>query len=180
MQLPVFREDFVSKSEFVNFWSKQYFYPKDYLYNDNIGKELIEERIWALFIWKNGKPLSEKKKLSVKNNFVRETINIPSSHDNLTLLLYLNRPGGTIWRIFWLHCNYPNIYPIYDQHVHRAMAKLKDWKELEIPSPNRIKVEMYVNHYLQFWREFIEFPAKPVDEALWAYGKFLKLKYDFK
>jgi hypothetical protein len=179
MHLSVFQKYLVAKPEFINFWSKQYSYPKDYLYNNNIGKELIEDRIWALFLWKNGKPLSEKKRLSVKNNFVREKIKIPSSHDNLTLLPYLNRPGGAIWRIFWLHCNYPNIFPIYDQHVHRAMATLKDWEELEIPFQNKDKVRTYIKSYLPFWKEFLGFPLKKVDEALWSYGKFLKLKYDF-
>jgi hypothetical protein len=161
----VFRKYLATKSEFINFWSKQYSYPKDYLYNDNIGKELIENRIWDLFLWKNGKPLSEKKKLSV--------INMPSSHNNLALLTYLNKPGGAIWRIFWLHCNYPNIFPIYDQHVHRAMAKLKEWRKLEIPPQNMRKVETYISYYLPFWGEFLEFPPKKVDEALWSYGNFL-------
>jgi hypothetical protein len=179
VQLPVFREDFVNKSEFINFWSKQYSFENEHLYDDNIGKELIEDRIWALFRWKNGKPLSGKKRASVKENFINEKIKIPQYLDNTVLSTYLNRPGGAIWRIFWLHCNNPNIYPIYDQHVHRAMAKIKAWEEPEIPPQNRVKVEMYIKHYLQFWREFLEFPAKPVDEALWAHGKFLKLKYDF-
>jgi hypothetical protein len=180
MHFPVFRKYFVPKSEFINFWSKQYFYPKDYLYNDNIGKELIEDRIWDLFLWKNGKPLLEKKKLSVKNNFIMEKTKVPSKHDNLTLLSYLDKPGGMIWRIFWLHCNYPKIFPIYDQHVHRAMAKLKNWPKIDIPSLNKTKIRTYINHYLPFWRKFFKFPPKKVDEALWSYGKFLKLKYDFK
>jgi hypothetical protein len=176
VQLPVLREAFVSTAEFINFWSKQYSYENDHLYDDNIGKELIEDRIWALFKWKNGGPLSKKKQASVKENFINE---IPCNLDNVNLLTYLNKAGGAIWRIFWLHCNRPNIYPIYDQHVHRAMAKLKNWGRLEIPSKNKVKVEMYINHYLPFWREFLEYPPKKVDEALWSYGKFLKLKYDF-
>jgi len=181
MQLPVFIETFVSKSEFIRFWSKQYEFKNEHLYDENIGKELNEDRIWALFQWKNGGPLSEKKKASVKDNFINKKIEIPHDLDNFDLLSFLNKPGGAIWRIFWLHCNRPNIYPIYDQHVHRAMAKLKRWKRLlEIPSQNRVKVEMYIKYYLPFWSEFLEFSSKKVDEALWSYGKFLKLKYDFK
>ncbi len=179
VQLPVLREAFVTMPEFISFWSKQYSYDIDYVYDDNIGKELIEDRIWALFQWKNGGPLSKNKKTSVKDNYINEKIKIQCNLDNFDLLTYLNKPGGVIWRIFWLHCNCPNIYPMYDQHVHRAMAKLKTWEELEIPSENRVKVEMYINHYLPFWKEFHEFPSKKVDEALWSYGKFLKLKYDF-
>ena len=37
---------------------------------------------------------------------------------------FLNRPGGAIWRIFWLHVQHTQHFPIYDQHVHRAMAFL--------------------------------------------------------
>ena len=33
---------------------------------ESIAKELIEDRIWALFLWKNGKPLSEKKVICQK------------------------------------------------------------------------------------------------------------------
>ena len=181
MQFPVFIETIVNKSEFINFWSKQYDFKNEHLYNQNIGKELNEDRIWALFRWKNGGPLSKKKQVSIKENFINEQIGIPSNLNNYNLRIYLKKPGGAIWRIFWLHCNNPKIYPIYDQHVHRAMAKLKRWdRDLVIPSQNREKVEMYINSYLPFWSEFTEFPSKKVDEALWSYGKFLKLEYDFK
>jgi hypothetical protein len=179
VQLPIFREAFVSKSEFISLWSRQYSYENEHLYDDNIGKELIEDRIWALFQWKNGGPLSKKKQVSVKENFINEKVEIPHNLDNFDLLTYLNKPGGAIWRIFWLHCNRPNIYPIYDQHVHRSMAKLNALNPIEIPPQNKVKVEMYINRYLPFWTEFLEFSSKKVDEALWSYGKFLKLKYDF-
>ena len=54
---------------------------------------------------------------------------------------FLSRPGGAIWRIFWLHCHYPNKFPIYDQHVHRAMACIIGMKSLEIPKKNQDKVK---------------------------------------
>lgn len=179
MRLPVFKEELVTKSDFVTFWSGQYSYKNEHLYDDNIGKELTEDRIWALFMWKNGGPLSAKKSTSVKSNFIKDETRIPAKRDEMFLGTYLDKPGGAIWRIFWLHCNYPNTYPIYDQHVHRAMANIMEWKEIEIPSYNKEKVKMYIEQYLPFWDEFSEFPAKRVDEALWAYGKFLKTGYDF-
>jgi len=180
MNLPVYIEKFVSVSEFVAFWSRQYTYDNEHLYDENIGKELTEDRIWKLFLWKNGKPLSEKKRISVKQNFIDEKIVFPPDLDNIFLEIYLNRPGGAIWRIFWLHCNYPKKYPIYDQHVHRTMASMKKWKELEIPYYNKSKVDCYISYYLPFWREFSDLPPKKVDEALWIYGKFLKSGYDFR
>jgi hypothetical protein len=148
--LPILKEAFVSASEFIDFWSRKYYYKNEYLYDDNIGKELTVERIWKLFLWKNGRPLSKKKEISVKNNFIDENILIPDSSGFITT--YLNRPGGAIWRIFWLHCHRPDAYPIYDQHVHRAMARINGWQDPEIPYYNK----------------------KKVDEALWVYGKFLK------
>ena len=47
--------------EFVDFWSKQYTYSNEYMYDDNIGKELTQERILKLFHSKNGTPLSKLK-----------------------------------------------------------------------------------------------------------------------
>ena len=75
--------------------------------------------------------------------------------------------------------NYPKKFPIYDQHVHRAMASLKGWKDIEIPSYNKKKIESYLINFLPFWGLFSDFKSKKVDKALWAYGRFLKLGYEF-
>jgi len=42
MELPVFKQVFVAKSDFIEFWSRQYSYENEALYDDNIGKELTE------------------------------------------------------------------------------------------------------------------------------------------
>lgn len=178
MKLPVYREVIVKKSAFIDFWSSQYDYEYEHLYVSNIGKRLTEKRIWNLFHWKNGAPLSRKKSVAVRR-FINDKTRIPPKLDTSFLSTYLNRPSGVIWRIFWLHCNRPEIYPIYDQNVHRAMARIKGWVEVEIPKNNKDKVEMYINKYLPFWDEFSELPGRRVDEALWAFGAFLKLEYDF-
>ena len=178
MKLPILKYHFVHADEFIVFWSEQYEYTNEHLYDENIGKELTEERIWNLFLWKNGRPLSEKKRKSVRENYINEKITIPSNPSIPFLKEYLNLPGGAIWRIFWLHCNYPKKFPIYDQNVHRAMANLEGWKNIEIPSYNKEKVENYLNKYLPFWSVFADFDSKKVDEALWAYGQFIKLGYE--
>lgn len=69
------------------------------------------------------------------------------------------------------------VFPIYDQHVHRAMAHLQGWTELEIPKSNKKKIEIYLEEYLDFYNSFKGLPHKKVDEALWSYGKFLTLGY---
>jgi len=63
--------------EFVNFWSRQYNYPNEHIYNDNISKELTEKRILQLFRWKNGTKLSALKETSVRKNYVNSTTVFP-------------------------------------------------------------------------------------------------------
>ena len=36
-------------------------------------------------------------------------------------LLVADDTGGTIWRIFWLHLQHPQHFPIYDQHGHAGI-----------------------------------------------------------
>ena len=75
-----------------------------------------------------------------------------------TLQEFLNRPGGAIWRIFWLHLQHPEQFPIYDQHVHRAMAFMLKWPEekREIPVHNPTKVRNYLEVYRPFFARFNE------------------------
>ena len=159
--------------DFVNFWSSQYRYSNESLYDLNIGKELTEERIIELFQWKNGTPLSEKKMQSVRENYLKDKTLFPIAPSIDFIKSELAKPGGTIWRIFWIHCHYPQMYPIYDQHVHRAMAHIQGWNNIEIPEYNKAKIQMYLKHYLPFHSQFGGMDHKKVDEALWAYGKFL-------
>jgi hypothetical protein len=55
---------------FVGFWAARYAGYDDDFYEANVGQEVTEARILALFEWKNGTPLSEPKKNSVMRNFV--------------------------------------------------------------------------------------------------------------
>ncbi len=166
-----------SKKQFIIFWSKQYDYPNELLYVDNIGKELTEKSTMELFEWKNGRPLSDLKKQSVYDNYINEVDLLSEEAGTNDIKSYLNRPGGAIWRIFWLHCNYPKKFPIFDQHVYRAMAYLNNKNDIEIMSYNPKKVESYVLEYLDFHSSFKYEDNKKLDEALWAFGKFLSYGY---
>jgi len=163
--------------EFIDFWSKQYKYSNEYMYDNNIGKELTEKRILELFQWKNGTILSVLKQRSVQEHYLKDTTKFPKNPTIDFIRNELLKPGGTIWRIFWIHCHYPKLFPIYDQHVHRAMAHIQDWDNIEIPNYNKKKVEIYLTKYLNFYNEFKGLPHKKTDEALWAYGKFLTQDY---
>jgi hypothetical protein len=65
-------------------------------------------------------------------------------------LLARFREGGVIWRIFWLHCWQPERFPIYDQHVHRAMRFLQTGKPDEIPLREADKIRAYLSDYMPF------------------------------
>ena len=168
----------VPKRDFIDFWNEQYEYKFESLYADNIGKKLTDGRVLDLFKWKNGRNLSKAKIKSVKENYLKSKEELPPSPDIEFLRNYLNKPGGAIWRVFWLHCQCPNDFPIYDQHVHRAMATIQGWGKKEISSINKMKIEQYLNHYLSFSKQFSKFKQRKVDRALWAYGYFLNLNYD--
>jgi hypothetical protein len=162
-------------AQFVEFWSLRYQYSQENLYIDNIGQELTEERIFNLFKWKNGTPLSNRKQASVRRNFVErraELRHLTLNQGPIDFLAHF-RNGGAIWRIFWLHCWQPPRFPIYDQHVHRAMALIQTGAPEEIPAYDPRKIDSYVRRYLPFHATLDRIDDRSVDKALWAFGKFL-------
>ena len=166
----------VQPKDFVQFWEQLYSgYDEDF-YKENIGKPLTEELITKWFDWKNGTPLSAAKKLTIRRYLSpEERIGLDANED--TLAEFLNRPGGAIWRIFWLHLQHPQHFPIYDQHVHRAMAFMLKWPKLTIPAYNPTKARNYLQFYRPFFDRFEDFKDRQVDRALWSFGRFLKSKY---
>jgi hypothetical protein len=165
-----------TRTQFIEFWSLRYAYPGENLYNDNIGRELTEERILALFEWKNGTPLSSRKRTSVLSNFVERRTELERFQANQQAEDFLAHfsDGGAIWRIFWLHSWQPVRFPIYDQHVHRAMAFIETGEVEEIPPHDPRKIDSYISRYLPFHATFNGIDGRSVDKALWAFGKFLK------
>ena len=85
-----------------------------------------------------------------------------------------NFGGGAIWRVFLLHCWQPQRFPIYDQHVHRAMEFIETRTAREISNSTRVVLRDYTDRYLPFWRRFSATPDREVDKALWVFGKVLK------
>ncbi len=167
----------VSPTDFAAYWSDLYHDPREELYLENIGKPLTPNRVRALYLWKNGGKLSKIKGQSVEQNYIQrikeaETLPLDTPAANF---LDAFSDGGAIWRLFWLHCWQPNRYPIYDQHVHRAMTFIEQEKAEELNDCNdKEKISMYLNQFLPFSRKFKSIQPRTVDRALWAYGKFLK------
>jgi hypothetical protein len=163
----------VNQDQFVKFWSRWYIYPNEKMYDNNIRHELTKERILELYCWKNGKTLSDKKKRSVLQNFVQRKKELEQIQSDPKEFLKSFAKGGAIWRIFWLHCWKPDQFPIYDQHVHRAMAFIETGAPEEIPQYDPKKIDAYIDRYLPFHKQFAQIDRRDVDKALWAFGKFI-------
>lgn len=161
------------ESEFVELWASLYSAPNEELYDRNIGRRLTERRLTELFAWKNGGPLSTLKAASIRRHYVgkRPTVRPLSSRSDL--VDFISQSGGAIWRIFWLHCHHRHGFPIFDQHVYRAMRYLQTGTVMEIPASNRTKAACYIDRYLPFYQSFAHPDPRAVDKALWSFGKFL-------
>jgi hypothetical protein len=174
----------VSHQDFVNYWSAFYNYPKEDLYTERIGKnEFTTDDIEKLYVWKNGTPLSQKKKVPLKviTDKIGVVNRLKSAFD---LELFKREFNGisAIWKIYLLHVIAPNAYPIFDQHVCRAFYFLTEHKLKEIPIKNSEKESFYFKNYVGFFNDLANgnIPRKKIDEALWALGKFLKTEHGKK
>ena len=174
MQLIIYEPRKADRKAFVEFWAARYTGYDDEFYDANVGQDLTESRILEWFIWKNGTPLSEAKRQSVLRNFVarRGELDLALNETAAQLLARFSE-GGAIWRIFWLHCCQPARFPIYDQHVHRAMGFIQSGVPEEIPERDPQKIRAYLDLYMAFHAQFDGIPFRQVDKALWAFGKFL-------
>ncbi len=182
MKYPIldFKEELYFK-EFVKFWKKLYLYPFEDIYLNRINKNTFTKGdIEKLFTWKNGMKFSQKKLKTIKKlkNKI-DTINNLKREMNLEIFKSQFSDISTIWKIYLLHIINPSKYPIFDQHVFRAFIFLKTGNIREIPSSNKKKEKIYFEEYLPFFDSLNkkELSTKEIDEALWAFGKFLKTNY---
>lgn len=176
MPMLIYKPVQADREEFVRFWGRLYTYENEKLYTENIGQELTEACILQLYEWKNGMRLSGDKLKSVHRNFIRRRGELAGIDPDITPGDFLARfdGGGAIWRIFWMHCWQPNRFPIYDQHVHRAMSFIENSTPEEIPETDLPKIETYLNRYLPFHAQFQGIDEREVDRAIWVFGKFIK------
>ena len=175
MTLIIYEPVEVGAHAFVKFWAARYGGYDETFYQDNIGKELTSDRILEWYEWKNGMRLADLKRKTVMTNFVNRRPELDELSLEVGARPFLEKfnSGGAIWRIFWLHCWQPARFPIYDQHVHRAMHFIQTGAKEEISTRDSEKITSYIDQYLPFYSRFNGINHREVDKALWAYGKFL-------
>jgi hypothetical protein len=158
---------------FISYWSSKYNYPGEDIYRSNIGIK-TNEAIKALFLWKNGRTPSLLKEISISKNY-------PAIYSGNIEERYLNPKdnGGPIWNIFYLHCQAPSRWPIFDQHTYRAMNYMKNGSIEEIVNTKDFIYMKYKNEYIPFFFSFRSFERRKVDKALFTFGKYLKMIKDF-
>lgn len=167
-----FSVSFSSIDEFLNHWAAQYgdLQKDEEMYSKFVGKPLTSESRRKLYEWKNGLPLSTVKAESVEENY-------PLYFDKNRLReRFLNpddKRGGEIWNIFYMHCIDPDSWPIFDQHVYRAMHFMKNGRMNEIPDGREEIFNTYEHEYVPCFRS-IDACSRKIDRALMTFGRFLK------
>jgi len=167
--------------EFIDKWKKFYPAPQENLYKINIQKKIFSaEDVTDLFIWKNGRKLSKVKRNSIKEKIIAKLDIINALKINFDMNTFKSefKNVSSIWKIFLLHIIKPDLYPIFDQHVCRAYYYIEEKTLQEIPDNNLFKEKLYFEKYLGFFNRLAAygFERKELDEALWAFGKYLKDK----
>ncbi len=173
----------VNLDHFINSWSKLYSFSNESVYKASISNEaLTKTDIQNLYEWKNGMKLSVlkqrsldtkiKAKLSIINDFKRnDEVNIEAFKKEFKSLT------ATVWKVFLLHIIEPKKYPIYDQHIHRTFLFIHKEDFLNISNTsitNKAKEQFYFDRYLPFIEGNNIKDLKKLDEAFFAFGKFLK------
>lgn len=175
---PVLESHQASIAEFIACWSRLYHDPLESIYTDNIGRPLSPKRIDALFKWKNGGKISSKKAQSIRSNYygAPKRLNAVSDPEHFESLWKAIGGGGVVWGVFLLHIWKPIRFPIFDQHVYRAMRLMTGADPEELSElRDSVKVSRYTEDYLPFWNKLSQDRGgRVVDKALWAFGKAMK------
>jgi hypothetical protein len=177
-----------SHQEFIEFWAMRYYDANEHLYTQNIRGPHTDNSLRDLFYWKEGPQYFEGKWQGMYDNFVSKRAQAAGLPPDISAKDFLNLfpVGGRIYRIFWLHCWYPNRFPIYDQHVHRAMTFIQEGRAEELEKYSDAKaIDSYVSRYIPFHEPYAMcnlpfdpnkdgIPSRNADRALFTFGKSLR------
>ena len=141
----------------------------------------LARSVHASYSWKNGHALWRNQEITVRNFIARQPAleNIPQDEGAKTILARFEKEtGGAIWTIFWLHCWRPSLFPIYDQHVHRAMTFIRTGGLSEIAE--KLKKSNLHDKYCPFIRPLTGLISRKIGRwtKLSWFGTFLKAHPD--
>lgn len=182
MNFEIFDRRSVDADQFVNFWAK-FWSAKDQkqdqeFYDKQIKEPLTEENLRRLFRWKNQIDFANHdSKSKAMNRIISRLEELRELSPTTTAESFLTQFDdlSAIWRIFLLHCWSKGKYPIYDQHVHRAMSFICLGKMEEIGTwSDKRKACSYLKRYLPFSKNLGVANTQKVDQALMVFGRFLK------
>jgi hypothetical protein len=177
----VYRPFVVSHSEFVEFWEPLYGDKDrvldDKLYTPNINGPHSDNTLLLLFKWKIGRRFFKTHLPKIRTHFLDRADDAARalSTDDPNTFLRIFPDGGAIYRIFWMHCWFPERFPIYDQNVHRAMIYIQEGRVEELTGfSDQQKIDSYLHKYIFFNSSFSGIDRRKVDRTLFAFGKFIK------
>ena len=170
-----------SLQDFISFWSKLYAYDNAVLYDKIHHKVLSEKDIKDLFQWKNGMKLSQAKEKSLNTKIIKK-INIINSlrattEIDLDYFLKEFKEVSVVWKVFLLHIISPTMYPIYDQHIHRAYRFMNNEASdgIKASMNEATKLKFYFEEYYPFVKQSKIKDLKKMDEAFFAFGQFINI-----
>ena len=170
-----------SLQEFISFWSRLYAYDNAALYDKIHYKVLSEKDIKDLYQWKNGMKLSQAKEKSLNIKILKK-LNIINSlrattEFDLDYFLKEFKEVSVVWKVFLLHIISPTMYPIYDQHIHRAYRFMNNEASdgIKASMNESVKLKFYFEEYYPFVKESKIKDLKKMDEAFFAFGQFINI-----
>ena len=170
-----------SLQEFISFWSRLYAYDNAGLYDKIHDKVLSEKDIKDLYHWKNGMKLSQAKEKSLNTKIISKIDIINSlrvtAEIDLDYFLKEFKEVSVVWKVFLLHIISPTMYPIYDQHIHRAYRFMNNEASdgIKASMNEATKLKFYFEEYYPFVKQSKIDDLKKMDEAFFAFGQFINI-----
>lgn len=175
--------------EELGYWEAEYFndpkvgtkYDVPYFNNIRPGRELLDNNIEALWIWKDpmrGPKVAVRVKLILDktNQFRKGQITEATFWEASSQVA----GGGTVWQVFCFHIARPHEYPLFDQHTRRAHIYLTTGQVDKVLVPLSHSYKKFREHYQPYKDFFLALlpqccgNSRVLDRALWKFGKRLK------
>ncbi len=174
-----------NEKSFILHWSEKYIYAEKTRAKERYEKyhnlPISKIKLTEMFKWKNGLENISGNKTKLLNQFISKIKILKRLENDWDIDLFLKHFSpdikAPIWNLFLTHILHPSKFPIYDQHVYRAQQFLITGQIKELKNEERKISELFFNDYKPYFnnlRRTAKTTLKQTDEALWAFGKFLK------